>query len=446
MRIETKAKLDYLQETKSLIKTALNEKGIAISDTDTFRSFADSIRNAEFKSDDVRYVTFMNGEATLYVKPVATGDDCVNVLTKGLITTPKKESTVDKVFTYSGWAATEGGEVDENVLKAVTENKSVYAAYTEAVRYYTITYYDSDGTTVLKTESLAYGSTPAYTPAKDGFNFEGWTPSPATVKDNATYTATWSEKLTFAGASWADIARISEAGEAADYFKVGDTRNIALLNGDTITVAVAGFDHDDLADGSGKAGLSIVCMTVPNYLSPWTTNGNNTSSAFYSASHTTARTTLNPGGTVYGYIPEDLKAVIKPVIKKSDKTGNGGTGQTLAETSDTLWLLSIDELGCTQPSLYPRSCSVLGSRYELFAEWNANGTNGVKRFTPSVNVASTGNKASSYWTRHSQRVGVFSPIYMQYTSSYGGDTNSFKNASQATLTDTQRYLRFGFCI
>ena len=73
MRIETKAKLDYLQETKSLIKNALNEKGIAIADTDTFRSYADSIRNAEFKSDDVRYVTFMNGEATLYVKPVATG-------------------------------------------------------------------------------------------------------------------------------------------------------------------------------------------------------------------------------------------------------------------------------------------------------------------------------------------------------------------------------------
>ena len=73
MRIETKAKLDYLQETKSLIKNALIEKGIAISDSDTFRSYADSIRNTEFQSPDVRYVTFMNGDATIYVKPVATG-------------------------------------------------------------------------------------------------------------------------------------------------------------------------------------------------------------------------------------------------------------------------------------------------------------------------------------------------------------------------------------
>lgn len=449
MNTKTQNKLDYLQETKSLIKNALNEKGIAISDSDTFRSYADSIRNTEFQSPDVRYVTFMNGEATLYVKPVATGDDCVDVAAKGLIYTPKKESTVDKVFTYAGWAATDGGAVNANVLKAVTENKSVYAAYTEAVRYYKITYYDSDGTTVLKTESLAYGSTPAYTPAKDGFNFEGWTPSPATVKDNATYTATWSEKLTFAGASWADIARISEAGEAADYFKVGDTRNITLSNGDTITVAVAGFDHDDLADGSGKAGMSIVCMTVPNYLSPWTTNGNKTSSAFYSASHTTARTTLNPGGTVYGYIPEDLKAVIKPVLKKSDATASGGTDKIPKETTDTLWLLSIDELGNTVPSIGPSAYSTLGARYELFTEWNGNGTNGVVRYTPSVNVANTGNKASSYWTRHTNRVGVLSPVYIENASSSTTNRNdrmAFKNESQETLTDTTRYLRFGFCI
>lgn len=449
MDSNVEGKFQYLIETKELIKGALNEKGLAISDDDTFRSYADSIRNAEFKSDDVRYVTFMNGTRQLYVKPVATGDDCVDVKAKGLISTPTKASSVSTVYTYAGWAATNGGAADANVLKAITADKTVYAAYTESVRYYTITYYDSDGTTVLKTESLAYGSTPAYTPAKDGFNFDGWTPSIAKVTGNASYTAGWSSALTFAGASWADIARISEAGEAADYFKVGDTRNIALSNGDTITVAVAGFDHDDLADGSGKAGMSIVCMTVPNYLSPWTTNGNKTSSAFYSASHTTARTTLNPGGTVYGYIPEDLKAVIKPVLKKSDATANSGTDKTPTETTDTLWLLSLDELGDTFPGLYPSGCSVLGSRYELFTAWNVNGTNGVIRYTPSVNVASTGNKASSYWTRHSQRLGTLSIYYVENSSTSASnrqDTRTFKNASQATLTDTQRYLRFGFCI
>ena len=46
---------------------------------------------ANGQSPDVKYVTFMNGAETLYIKPVATGDDCVDVLTKGLISTPTKD-------------------------------------------------------------------------------------------------------------------------------------------------------------------------------------------------------------------------------------------------------------------------------------------------------------------------------------------------------------------
>lgn len=38
-------KLEYLNETKTQIKTALTNKGVAIADTDTFRSYADKIAN-----------------------------------------------------------------------------------------------------------------------------------------------------------------------------------------------------------------------------------------------------------------------------------------------------------------------------------------------------------------------------------------------------------------
>lgn len=43
MGIETTKKLAYLAETKDLIKAALIEKGQAVSDTDTFRSYADKV-------------------------------------------------------------------------------------------------------------------------------------------------------------------------------------------------------------------------------------------------------------------------------------------------------------------------------------------------------------------------------------------------------------------
>ena len=168
--------------------------------------------------EDVHFVTFLSDDGTLelYKRPVADGDDCADPVARGLMPAPTKESTVQYNYTYSGWSLTGGGSANSNALKAVTEDKAVYAAYSSAVRKYTITYYDSDGTTVLKTESLAYGSTPSYVPEKSGASFSGWNPAVAPVTGNASYTAQWQEKITFAGGSWADIAAISESGKAAD--------------------------------------------------------------------------------------------------------------------------------------------------------------------------------------------------------------------------------------
>lgn len=146
-------------------------------------------------SADVRYVTFMNGNTVLYKKPVAVGDDCVDVYTKGLIEEPKKESTVQYNYTYYGWGASDGGAANANILKNITEDKTVYAIFTATVRYYTITYLDSDGVTVLKTEQVAYGTVPSYTPTKEGYDFDKWTPTPTMVTGEASYTASWSSVL-----------------------------------------------------------------------------------------------------------------------------------------------------------------------------------------------------------------------------------------------------------
>lgn len=143
-------------------------------------------------SADVRYVTFIGADGTvLYKKAVAVGDDCVDVVTKGLISTPTKESTAQYDYTYSGWSLISGGAASSSALASVTEDRTVYAAFTANVRYYTITYYDSDGTTVLKTATLAYGSNANYEPKKDGYMLVGWMPELVTVKGNASYTAVW---------------------------------------------------------------------------------------------------------------------------------------------------------------------------------------------------------------------------------------------------------------
>lgn len=195
MASNVEGKFQYLMETKERIKAAIQEKGQSISSSTPFRDYADKIRAISGGSSDVCYVTFKNGSTTLYKKAVAVGDDCVDVLAKGLLTTtPTKASTAQYHYTYSGWSRTNGGAASDTALSSVTANRTVYAAFASSVRSYTITYYDSDGTTVLKTESLAYGATPNYVPNKSGFDFDGWTPAIGTVTGATSYTAKWVEK------------------------------------------------------------------------------------------------------------------------------------------------------------------------------------------------------------------------------------------------------------
>ena len=181
-------------------------------------------------SADVRYVTFRNestGEE--YKKPVAYGDDCVDVVAKGLWKTPTQESSAQYNYTFYGWGAEPGGAADANILKNITEDKTVYAIFTATLRTYTITYYDEDGTTVLNTEKLAYGSTPSYTPYKPDLVFDGWIPTPKKVTGDASYKAVWITKpasVTATGSCGTDVTytlydngtlKISGSGAVPDY-------------------------------------------------------------------------------------------------------------------------------------------------------------------------------------------------------------------------------------
>ncbi len=139
--------------------------------------------------------TFMNGDTVLFARPVYAGDDCPDPIAQGHIKeTPTKESTAQYEYTFNGWSTADGGIADVNVLKNITADKTLYAAYSSAVRYYTVTYYDDDGVTVLHTEQLPYGATPSYVPTKEGYGFDGWTPN-ASVTGDTSYTATWSAVL-----------------------------------------------------------------------------------------------------------------------------------------------------------------------------------------------------------------------------------------------------------
>lgn len=55
---------------------------------------------------------------------------------------------------------------------------------------------------------------------------------------------------------WAQIARVAENNTASQYFYIGESKNI-LVNNCLHKVRIIDFNHDDLADGTGKAGITF---------------------------------------------------------------------------------------------------------------------------------------------------------------------------------------------
>lgn len=143
----------------------------------------------------VKYVTFMNGATELIKYPVIVGDTCHDPVTNNSIPAPTKEGTAQYAYEHNGWSLTDGGDASVSALTNVTEDRTVYAAFKATVREYTITYLDSDGVTVLKTEQLPYGTVPSYVPTSSSGVFQEWFPAPTAVTGNASYKAVWSAAI-----------------------------------------------------------------------------------------------------------------------------------------------------------------------------------------------------------------------------------------------------------
>lgn len=217
--------------------------------------------------EGIVYVTFMNGSTELCKTACMKGDSTVDPVQDGKIAVPTKDSTVSTVYTYSGWSWTDGGQADALALIDVTEDRTVYAAYTESVREYTVNFYDDDGTTLLESVQTAYGEIPTSTiTKKDGIALLGWEPELAAVTGDADYTAVW-QSVTFANATWAQIAEIAESGTAAETFVVGETKTVTSDDGThTYTAKILAINNTQLSvtgSGSSYSGKNIVIGLLP---------------------------------------------------------------------------------------------------------------------------------------------------------------------------------------
>lgn len=113
--------------------------------------------------------------------------------------TPIKTGDAQYSYTFKGW--------DKEIV-AVTGDTIYTATFTQTVNKYTVTW--KNGDTVLKTDMLEYGATPAYdgeTPVKAAdaqytYTFSGWAPEIDEVTGDVIYTAQFSTTVNTYTVTW----------------------------------------------------------------------------------------------------------------------------------------------------------------------------------------------------------------------------------------------------
>ena len=111
-----------------------------------------------------------------------------------------------------------------------------------------------------------------------------------------------------------------------------------LTNGKTLEYRIVGINHDDLADGSGKAGLTFEATNTA--LSTQRMNATDTNAGGWEKSELRGR--LN-SGDLWSLLPSELQSKVKSVKKMTDNKG-GGTAGTPSATTDKVFLLSSTEV------------------------------------------------------------------------------------------------------
>ena len=177
---------------------------------------------------------------------------------------------------------------------------------------------------------------------------------------------------------WTTIREVSDAGQGANYWSIGDRKEVTLngtvghlsLSNYTTYAFIIGFNHNASVEGAnrihfqlGKTAISggtDVCFCDNQYAPDieWSSTGagyfvmnaSNTNSGGWKSSQMRTNicgTSLSSySGTIIAVIPAALRAVLKSVTKYTDNTANdgGSTASYVTATTDYFFLLSEFEV------------------------------------------------------------------------------------------------------
>ena len=227
----------------------------------------------------------------------------------------------------------------------------------------------SNGTAVFTvTETGAY----TVTATKNGQTTSG---SVNVVSGTTSYSLTLSfVSSTLNNNEWNVIKSVSDAGQGANYWSIGDRKAVTLngtvgklsLSNVTTYAFIIGFNHNASVEGANRihfqlaktalSGGTDVCLCDSSYNSTVSTTGyfsmnsSRTNSGGWASSQMRTNicgTSLSSySGTIIAVIPAALRAVLKSVTKYTDNTANGGgsTASYITATTDYFFLLSEFEV------------------------------------------------------------------------------------------------------
>ena len=212
--------------------------------------------------------------------------------------------------------------------------------------------------------------------------------------------------------SWSEIDAIGQAGAASSAFSIGDTKNISV-SGETLTMEIVGFNHDDLTSG-GKApytfGMKNLMASTRAMNSSATNSGSFVGSAMYTGYLSTSFLTG---------LPSDLQSVIKTVNKKTG-TGGGSSSGTRTDAVKIFLFAEIEVFGSIT-----NSASGEGSRYSRFTDSSSR-----------IKHLSNGSGSASWWWLRSPRSG-----YSNSFCAVNSDGNAGWNIAYAS-----NGVCAGFCV
>ena len=194
------------------------------------------------------------------------------------------------------------------------------------------------------------------------------------VSGTTSYALTLSfESSTLNDTEWDVIKSVSDAGQGANYWSIGDRKEVTLngtvghltLSNYKTYAFIIGFNHNASLEGANRihfqlaktalSGGTDVALCDNKYNAStsetgyFSMNESDTSSGGWKSSQMRTNicgTSLSSySGTMIAIIPAELRAVLKSVTKYTDNTGGGGTAaNAVTATTDYFFLLSEFEV------------------------------------------------------------------------------------------------------